>query len=388
MFDSVFTWLLLPLGMALGWVMARGAPGTQRSKLSPEQLGGLLTHLVSDDSDEAIRALTEAAEVDNSTAELHLTLGSLFRKRGEVDRALRIHEALLARPGLRADLQHQARFELAHDFLKAGLIDRAEQLYQQLVDDGLFVGPSLEQIQKIYEQGRDWQHAIDTARRIEASKGEPRRAVIAQYFCEMADEARREGAMDEALKLARKAQDADKSCVRADLLLGALAEAAGDPAGAIKSYRRAIEQHPRYLPEAIEPLRRCFEQTGDRAGYLQVLKDARELSASSLPLLAEAQLLRAEGVDVMEHLSQSLQARPSRAVLAEFLEALESKPDIIAAGLDKPAASLRAALKRVMETAPRYQCSQCGFAPRQLFWQCPSCKSWGTTSPIDDPLEA
>lgn len=389
MLDALFGWLLLPLGMALGWVFGRRAPlAAAATSLSKEQLGGLLTGLASDDPDQAISALTQVADFDRSTAELHLTLGNLFRKRGEVDRALRVHEALLARPGLSSELRAQTQFELAQDYMRAGVMDRAEQLFEDLVAHGLFVTKALDQIRTIFEQARDWRPAIEAARRLEAARGESQRALIAQYWCELGDEARRDKQVAEALKCARRALDEDSHCIRAMLLLGALHQQDEDYAAAAKAYLRAFEQDPRFLADVMEPLDQCFDQTGDAEGYLRFLKDAKEISSSSLPYMAEARLLAVEGTDPLDHLAKGLQARPSRALLAEFLEVLEKQPNVVASGLDKPAASLRVALRKLMESTPRYQCTSCGFSPRQMFWQCPQCRHWGTTAPVDDVLKA
>ncbi len=387
MLDSLFIWLLLPLGVALGWAMARGSRESKVADIDAEQLGGLLSRIASEDPDQAVAALTQVAELDHSTVELHLTLGNLFRKRGEVDRALRVHEALLARTGLPAEMRAQIQLELAQDYMRAGVMDRAEKTFEELVAQGHYVPLALDQIRVIAEQGHDWRHAIAAARRLEAAKGESQRAVIAQYWCELADEARRAQQPAEALRCARKALDEDSHCIRADLLLGALLEAEGDHHAAAKSYLRAFELDARFLPDVIEPLGRCFETTGDAEGYLHFLKDAKDISPSSLPFIAEARLLAEEGMDPLDHLAQGLQARPSRAVLAEFLEVLEKQPNVIAVGLDKPAAGLRTALRRLMESAPRYQCSHCGFSPRQMFWQCPQCKQWGSTAPVDEVLK-
>ncbi len=392
MLDSLFAWLLLPLGLVLGWALGRRAgPDVSSSPpnepaMDAEQLGGLLSRLASDDPDQAIAALTQVAELDHSTAELHLTLGNLFRKRGEVDRALRVHEALLARPGLAPDLRAQIEFELAQDYMRAGVMDRAEQTFERLTAESRYATTALDQIRVIAEQAHDWTHAIESAKRLEAARGESQRALIAQYWCELSDEAKARKDLPEATRLARRALDEDPLCIRADLQLGFLLAAQNDPAGAAKSYLRAFERDARFLPDVMEPLRRCFEQTGDAKGYLQFLADAKQISASGLPYIVEARLLADEGMDPLDHLALGLQARPSRAVLAEFLEVLEKQPNVIAAGLDKPAASLRGALRRLMETAPRYQCDSCGFAPRQLFWQCPQCKQWGSTKPVDDVL--
>lgn len=376
------------MGVALGWVLARKTPPLDSaSAATPEQLGGLITQLAGDDPDRALAALTQAAEMDHSMAELHLTLGSLFRKRGEVDRALRVHEALLARPNLRPDLREQVRYELAHDYMKAGVIDRAEKLFQDLSAHGPRVADALEQLRSIYEQGRDWKQATDMARRLEAVRGESRRVVISQYFCEQAEEAKTAADMAAALKLAKRALDEDAGCVRANLLLGALHEAEDETPAAIKAYRRALDQDARYLAEVIEPLRRCYQKAGDMEGYLTFLKDAKEMSQSSLPWLSEAQLMREEGQDPMSHLAEGLEQRPSRAVLAEFLEVMEQRADVAAIGLDRPAASLRNAIRRLMDATPGYQCAHCGFQPRQLFWQCPSCRQWATTAPTNDVLK-
>ncbi|NGY06195.1 tetratricopeptide repeat protein [Solimonas terrae] len=389
MLDSLFTWLLLPLGLVLGWVLGQrsqqAVSGTEAT-IPPEQLGGLLTQLASDDPDQAIAALTRVAEIDHSTVELHLTLGNLFRKRGEIDRALRIHEALLARPGLSEAIQAQVRREFAYDYLRAGVMDHAEEQFEKLAAGGHYVGEALDQIRIIYEQGRDWPHAIAAARRLEGAQGESRRALIAQYECEMADEARRAKNDGEALQHVRRALAEDSDCVRAYLHLGNLLEARGEFPAAAQAYLRAFQLDARFLPDVIEPLYRCSQKTNSGEGFLQFLSDAKEISSSSLPYVAEARLLADEGLDPLDRLAQGLEVRPSRAVLAQFLEVLEKQPGVIAAGLDKPAASLRLALRRLMESSPKYQCNNCGFSPRQQFWQCPSCKRWGSITPIDEAM--
>jgi lipopolysaccharide biosynthesis regulator YciM len=386
MIDNLLAWLLLPLGVVLGWVLSRRRTpdDVQAAGSVPPSVGGLLTQLSADDPDQAIAALTQVSELDPATAELHLTLGNLFRKRGEVDRALRIHEALLARSQLKPELMQRARFELGQDYAKAGLIDHAESLFQDLVSQGLSVIPSLEQLAALYEQGRDWRHAIETMQRLEAARGESRRSIIAHYTCEIADEARRDGNPAQAFKQARKALDLDPQCVRASLLMGALQEAEQDFIGAAVSYRRAFDQDARFLPEVLAPLQRCVEKTGKDEMFTTFLSDAKQMSSSMLPVVEEARRMQQEGLDALNHLSASLEQRPTRTVLMEFLDLLEKKPEVIAAGLDKPAASLRRAIARAVEANPRYLCGNCGFNPRQLFWQCPTCKQWGSVVPVDD----
>lgn len=391
MIDGLFAWLLLPLGFALGWAMRKRRPMPQSSGVDPEvtaSLGELLSELQTDEAgqDAAPGHAEPSAQPARGLTDLQLSLGRMFRKRGEVDRALRLHENLLARQTLDERDAAQLRLELAQDYMAAGVMDRAETLFAGLVDQGRHRVEALSAIRTIHEQAHDWPHAIEAARRLEAAQGRSERAAIAQYHCELADEAQRAKQPDEALAQVRLALAEHPECVRAHLLLGALQEARQEPALAATAYLHAFEYDPRFLPEVIEPLQRCFAQTGDRAAYLQFIHDAHEISLSSLPFIAEARLLAEQGMDPLERLSEGLEKRPSRAVLAEFLEVLERQPQVIASGLHKPAASLRAALLRLMETTPRYQCTHCGFNPRQLFWQCPACKQWGTTAPADDVM--
>jgi lipopolysaccharide assembly protein B len=391
MSDLFFSWLMLALGLVLGWVLARRSGASIRAgseRQSPGAGAHWLAQLAEQDPDRAIAALIQETSVDSATADLHLTLGNLFRSRGEVDRALRIHEALLARPELSRDQQQQVRLELAEDYLKAGLIDRAESLYQSLVNEGQHTVTALEQILAIYEQGHDWQQAIEAARRLEGAKGEPLRAVIAQYYCELADEARRAKQPDLALRHAREALSEDSGCVRARLIRAQLAEEAGDPAQAALHYQQAFEQEPRLLGEILPAAQRCFTAAGDEKAFRQLLDDARSMTRSPLPLVAEARLRQAQGEDPMPLLAAGLAERPSRAILSEFLQVMEQKPDVMAAGLAAPAASLRTALEQLTRSAPRYRCEQCGFTPRQLFWQCPSCKYWSTIWPLEDSFRA
>ncbi|MGQ0587604.1 MAG: lipopolysaccharide assembly protein LapB [Gammaproteobacteria bacterium] len=380
--DSLaLAWLMLPLGAALGWYLARRwpRPHEQETRGSSEYLTGL-THLVDQDPDQAIAAFVRAVEVDDETVELHLTLGSLFRKRGEVDRALRIHENLLARPNLKPLYRNQARFALAQDFLKAGMIDRAETLFKELVAQGMFLQTSLENLVALYEQVRDWRQALEAARQLEAVKSSSLRPLIGQYYCELSEAARAGKDLPEALRLAGRALSEHPDCVRASLLQGALHEAGGDFVAAIKSYRRVPEQDPRFIGESIEPLRRCHQALGNRAAYSALLEEAEELWHHPSVVLARAQLMRDEGADPSGYLTERLQQQPQWRGLDLLLQAVGTRAGEAAPLVD----GLRQAMVKVMERRPAYRCVHCGFAPTLLFWQCPSCKQWTTITPLDE----
>jgi lipopolysaccharide assembly protein B len=380
--DSLaLTWLALLLGAALGWYLARRwpRPHEQDSGGNPEYLTGL-SHLVNQDPDQAIAAFVKAVEVDDETVELHLTLGSLFRKRGEVDRALRIHENLLARPNLKPLYRNQARFELAQDFFKAGVVDRAEGLFKELVAQGMFLQPSLENLLALYEQVRDWRQALEAARQLEAVKSASLRPLIGQYYCELSEAARAKKDLPEALRLAGRALSEHPECVRASLLQGSLHEAGNDLAAAAKAYRRVPEQDPRFLGEVLEPLRRCQEGLGDRAGYAAFLEEAEELWHHPSVVLARAQLMQAENLDPSPYLVERLQRQPQWKGLDLLLQQAGRQ----AGGAAPLLEGMRLAMVKVMQRRPAYQCVHCGFTPSLLFWQCPSCKQWTTVAPLDE----
>lgn len=379
--DSLaFAWLMLPLGAALGWYLARRWPRPfEQDRHSSEYLAGL-THLVNQDPDQAIAAFVKAVEVDDETVELHLTLGSLFRKRGEVDRALRVHENLLARPNLKPLYRNQARFELAQDFFKAGVMDRAEALFKELVAQGMFLQPSLENLLALYEQVRDWRQALEAARQLEAVKSASLRPLIGQYYCELSEAARARKDLPEALRLAGRALSEHAECVRASLLQGALHEADGDLAAAIKSYRRVPEQDPRYVGEVLEPLRRCHEGLQDLAGYGRFLDEAEELWKHPTVVLAKARLMQARGEEPTAYLMDRLQQQPQWRGLELLLATVAPH-----AGPAAPVVEgLRKSLLAVMSRRPTYECVHCGFTPSLLFWQCPRCKQWTTVVPLDE----
>lgn len=384
MVDSLSVWLVLPLGIALGWYLRkRGVdePPTPPPAAS-EAIAGM-AHLVNDDPDQAVASLLRAAELDAHAVELHLTLGSLFRKRGEVDRALRVHEALAERAQLDPDQMERTHFELAQDYLKAGMIDRAEELFEQLSHRGLHAAAALEAIVSIHEQSHEWRKAIETARRLQSVGAQPRQAAIAQYYCELADEARTAKQAPEALRLATRALEQDLGCVRANLVLARVYEETGEHRAAIKALEKVPEQDLRFVPEIIAPLMRCSEAVGELPAFLDFLREIDSEVSVSASVLAQAKLMRDNGLDPARFLADSFTAAPSWALLEQLMQSIETPAEeSMAIALN----SLREALKAAATSRSRYRCTSCGLAPGLLFWQCPACKQWGSVIPADDRL--
>ncbi|MCI0750062.1 MAG: tetratricopeptide repeat protein [Nevskiales bacterium] len=380
--DSLaLAWLMLPLGVALGWYLCRRWPKPQeQTGKSPSQYPAGFAQTARQDSDQAIAALIGQTGTDDQTVELHLTLGTLFRKCGEVDRALRLHESLLMRTGLSPAHRNRARFELAQDFHSAGVMDRAEALFKQLVGQGMFLQPALESLVTLYEQAYDWRQALETARQLEAVKGVSLRPLIGHYYCELSEAARQREDATEALRLAGRALSEHAGCVRASLLQGALHEASGQPAAAVKSYRRVPEQDARFIGEVLIPLQRCYEKLHSPAAYREFLEEAEELWVSPAVVLARAQMMQKEHQDPGAYLMERLQRQPQWRGLDLLLQSATESSSTLAP-LYK---GLRDALRAVMEKRPGYDCQQCGFRPMALFWQCPSCRQWGTVVPLNE----
>lgn len=362
MLETLISWSLLPLGVVLGLALAkRGALDISNLQAS----GPPSTDL--------------PARSDADTVELQLTLGSLFRKRGELDRAIQLHEAVLARPGLSAEDAASARLELAQDFLKGGVMDRAEQLLNQLISRGRHLEAALELLLDLHEQGRDWQQAMSTAGRLQSVQGRSQAKRIAHHHCELAENARHEGMFDVARERAEKAHASDRDCVRASLLLAALAEAENDWRMAIKLCQRAIEQDRRYLPDVLPVLRRCYEQAEDDSGYGQFLDDAEtDHPDSTAVALAKAELLAAREGDAQAYMAARLLKSPNWRGLLLWVDA--AMPGYATAG------ALTEAFRKRVNAHPRYSCSSCGLKPGVLFWQCPGCKQWATIAPVREEI--
>ncbi len=376
--------LLLPLAAASGWYLAlRQSKTKDAANLNPDYLRGL-SYLVDEDADKAIEVFVKLLEVDNETIETHLALGNLFRRQGEVDRALRIHQNLVARPGLEPVHRNKAYYELGSDYLRAGVLDRAEQLFRELADKGILLDKTLPGLVTIYEQERDWEKAIEACRRLEPVQGHSLRPITAQYYCEMAEDARRQRKdMAEVMGYLQKALHESRDCVRASMMEGALEEKAGRHKEAIRAYRRVLKQDPEFLGEILEPLERCYEALQDHAQWRKELEDMTQYFDGAAPHIALARALIQAGQEhaAIDYLSGFLQNQPS---WTGFYHLLDMARSASAEGLSSPLEGVRSTLQHMIEVSGRYHCSSCGFEGRTLHWQCPRCKHWNTIAPLKD----
>jgi lipopolysaccharide assembly protein B len=377
--------LLLPLAAASGWLAARrGLPARpdRRHPPHPAFLRGL-NYLVEEQPDKAIDMFLQLVEVDGETVETHLALGSLFRRRGEVDRAIRIHQNLIARKNLAAEQRGDALFELGQDYMRAGLLDRAECLFQELVGLGLHRRRALQSLREIYEQERDWASCLEVAELLKPF-GDPSMTVaIAQYHCELAEDARRCGDSARAHAQLSLAREADPDCVRATMLEGRAALDDGDPRRALGLFMHVAEQSASYVPEILSELIAALQRLG-RDDVPAVLEDlARRHSSPALTLSLSEAVARSRGPEAaMEILTRYL-ARHADLAALERLLGLQC--ETLSQPLGPEAERSRVALevtRHLLARQPVYRCDHCGFEARSLHWQCPSCRTWASVVPV------
>ncbi|TNF63052.1 MAG: lipopolysaccharide assembly protein LapB [Burkholderiales bacterium] len=365
------TWLLwgLPLAFGLGWVASRLDLRQWRieSRQAPKAYFRGLNHLLNEQQDQAIDAFIEAVQGDPDTAELHFALGNLFRRRGDYDRAVRVHEHLLARDDLGRKDRDRAQHALALDFLKAGLLDRAESALLKL-QGSAFEGESLLALLAIYERSRDWPQAKAIALRLDEVEQGSFATRIAHHLCEEAEQALRAGDTSTAREHLEEAVRRAPQVARGWMALSALKAQSGDPGGAFDALTRLATHAPQALPLAAATLVELARQTDRRDEAVRLL---------------EAFDTRAPSIDITEALAQ-LAGNPAQA-RERYLRHLEREKSLVLAThwladepLSDPLAKQRvqAALDQASAPLRRYRCAACGFEARQHFWHCPGCQAW------------
>ena len=377
-------WWLLPIPVvffALGWIAARIDIKhlLSESRALPLSYFRGLNFLLNEQPDKAIESFIEVVKVDPQTIDLHFALGSLFRRQGEIDRAIRMHQNLLDRPDLAADKRQATIFELAQDFHRAGLLDRAEELFARL-EGTPFEHPSLGFLLSIYEQEKDWPKAIAVTRRMEAIAKQPYFKEIAHYCCELAQAALLSSDFAATRKHVDEALAEYRACTRATMLLGDADAQQGDLPAAIGAWQRIESQNPGFLSLVAERLADAYRKTGNAAQGLRVLR-AYHQQYPSLDLLNTvfSLTLSEEGpVAAGELIKDELARNPTLLGLDRLLEAqLLAAPAERRHDLELVKQLVGAHIKRL----GMYKCDQCGFRAKQYYWRCPGCGKWETYSP-------
>lgn len=376
--------LLVPAAFISGWWAARRAgarrSGAQVSELSSDYFRGL-NYLLNEEQDKAIEVFLRLAEYNRDTVETHLALGNLFRRRGEVDRAIRLHQHLVSRQGLNDETKTIALLELGEDYMRAGLLDRAETLFSDLVAMDAHAPSALRHLIGIYQHERDWHKAIEHARRLEAMTGEEEAPMVAQFYCELAERARQHGARHDAAEYLRLAFECQNECVRAFMLTGRLESEGGHHLEAVQAYESAIGADSAFVPEILPPLLISYTAAGASERAERFLQDLLTRYHGISPVLALARLYREREGEraAVEFLTAQLRQRPSVRGLMALLDATMDKMEGEARD---NFLILRDLTHKLLEGQPMFRCSRCGFGAKAHHWQCPSCKTWSSIRPI------
>jgi len=370
--------LLIPLFFALGWAAARVdmRQVVHESRALPRSYFQGLNFLLNEQPDKAIDSFLEVAQVDSQTVELHFALGNLFRRRGETERAIRMHQNLIDLPDLEQRVRLLALLELGQDYLKAGLLDRAEEIFNKLLATDL-AEDAKRNLLDIYQAEKEWLKAVEIAKELPdvASQRD-----IAEYYCELAANEIMRSRPEMARHYLDVAMQNNRKCVRASLLLGDILQQEGDQLAAIEAWQRIEQQDPAYLAlvaqrllEGYRRLERRDEGIALLGGYLE-----RYPSLDLLDVVYQL-VLEAEGTEAAYRLVRGeLQRNPTLLGLEKLMSARlplaapEVQPDVELA---------KSIIQGYTRRLSRYRCDNCGFKARQFYWRCPACGGWETYSP-------
>lgn len=379
--------LLLPVAALSGWLMARASYKKRADKKTacayePAYYKGL-NFLLNEQPDKAIDVFIDLLEVDSETVETHLALGSLFRKRGEVDRAIRIHQNLIARPSLDQEQRANALLELGQDYMNAGLFDRAENLFTELYETGKLQKKALENLKEIYQQEKVWDKCLTVVKQLESYTGESYSDETAHYNCELAELSLKSGEISRANEFIKKAKQSSPDSIRALLMEARLEESQQHIKKALKLYQQIIETDQLFVSEILPGLINCHRQSGslqDLQDYLSSLFQRTHDTAvleQLVSVVSQAQGIKA----AMDFLVAQLEEYPSLKGLQLLHQLKSDNPSLQAVDV---ASVLGNTIDIELSQRPAYACRRCGYEAKTLHWQCPGCRSWGTIKPSHD----
>ncbi|EMM5116856.1 tetratricopeptide repeat protein [Providencia stuartii] len=383
MFELLF--LLLPVAAAYGWYMGRRSAQQDKqqhaNRLSRDYVTGV-NFLLSNQQDKAVDLFLDMLKEDSSAFEAHLTLGNLFRSRGEVERAIRIHQSLVESAALSFEQRLLATQQLGRDYMAAGVYDRAENMFQQLTDEVDFKQSALQSLLAIFQLTSDWTKAIETATKLVKLGNEELRENIAHFYCELANQHLGSDDLDGALSLLNKAEQADKNCARVSIMKGRIFIEQEHYDKAINVLKQVYEQDRELVAETLPLLYDCYQQIADMDAWEVYLRQcvAGNTGAVAELYLADIIVEKQSHEAAASYINDQIQRHPTMRLFYRLMdyhlkEAEEgrAKESLIL---------LRKMVGEQIRTKPDYRCHKCGFTSHSLYWHCPSCRLWDTIKPI------
>lgn len=369
------------IGYFLGWRDQKRRRIDSSGQLSKDYFVGL-NYLINEQTDEAIDVFIKALDINNDTVDTYLALGSLFSKRGEVEKSIRVHQDLLARPSLTSTQSFQVQLALALNYSSAGLLDRAESILIDLSRQNHDLrDQALQQLLRVYEQEREWAKAVDVAERLRRTRGDQYAIILAHYYCEQCQIALNQNDRVAARRLIRQAFSRDKNSVRASLLLGQMEFDEGAYKEAIKVLQRISLQDISFMPLSLPLLEKSFEHTGSLRGLGAYLDRCLNERPGTAITIAMTRLLIRESREsqAIDFLTAQLDCHPTLRGLNELIGLRRQFQGDLP---DNMLGLIHRLTNRILEFKPVFSCGRCGFSGKEMHWQCPRCHHWGTVKPI------
>ena len=377
---------LIVVAMLAGYLLGRrdsrkkNSPSPEQ-RLSKEYFVGL-NYLLNEQTDEAIETFIKALDINNDTVDTYLALGSLFARRGEVEKSIRVHQDLLARPSLTTVQSLRVQLELAKDYMQAGLYDRAEAMLTELVRTNHdYRTDALQQLLKIYEQEKDWSKAVAVGEDLRKLCGAHYASVLAHFYCEGALICLGRNDRVSARKAIRQAFTRDRNCVRASLLLAQVEFSEGRYRDSIKALEKVAVQDTRYVPLSLDLLEKAYSCLGNSRGFTSFLGRCLNEKPSAAVILAMAKRLASDCGDeyALRFLAEQLRKNPSLKGLNALMSLQLRNPMVNS--LDS-IQLLKEVTDKMLQIKPVYRCDSCGFSGKEMHWMCPGCHSWGAVAPV------
>jgi lipopolysaccharide biosynthesis regulator YciM len=372
--------MLLPVAAASGWYFASRHYKNKFVTSNKDHVGYFkgLNHLLNEEPDKAINVFVDLLEVDAETIEIHLALGTLFRQRGEVEKSIRLHQNLIARPQLTRKTHLDVLNELGLDYMRAGLLDRAENIFQELEKERSHRINAIRQLLSIFQQEKDWLSAIQYALKLESIEHKKQPILLSHLYCELAMIKLASNDVHSVEAILKKALKADPLCVRVSAIKATIYQEKLDYKDALKALLKIQEQNINFVPVYLSLIISCFDKLEQPKQKFKFLADLQAINSSTIVLTQFVNILSHQKGEAQatEFLREKLINEPKHGLLKLYADV---KIDVIN---DRETQFLCDMLKQLDSEPISYQCKQCGFKAVELHWCCPSCKEWGTTDPI------
>lgn len=386
--NSHFLWTSVALlagilmGLYLAIILKAGKTKRTFQQLNHRYFKGL-NYLLNDESDKAIDVFIQLAETSRETFEPQLALGNLYRRKGEVDRAIKLHQALIAQAELPERYRTRALLAIGKDYMSAGLLDRAEVLFSELVEIEAHTPEALQSLVEIYQQEQDWLQAIKSATRFQSATKRNMQTPIGHYYCELADLALQQNDIEQAEKYLASALRVDSKSVRAHLICAKINKDNHQWQQAIVDFQAAKKADPTFIPLFINDLANCYLALDQGAELEQEMLQWIETYQGVSPVLTLANYYskHKDEAYATEFLTEQLKSRASFKGLNALIQMNEVELNQL--GNDFAYFSvLKDLIDKLLKNKPKLRCRKCGFGAKDLHWQCPSCKNWGVVKPI------